>query len=223
MITAALDGRALEGLAFLEGLALGASLIIAIGAQNAYVIRQGMKGEHVFAVAMVCALVDIVLITIGAAGVGTLIAQSPILRTGAAWGGALFLGVFGIISVRAAITAKPGAWDKADHDANERGARAARLKPAIIAAAAFSLLNPHVYLDTVVVLGGIAAQYETGVRVYFALGAMSASLIWFFGIGYGATKVAPYFRTVTGTRVLESIVAAIMFALAISLIMGEIR
>ncbi len=214
--------------AALEGLALGASLIIAIGAQNAYVIRQGVKGEHVFAVAMVCALIDIVLISVGAAGVGTLIAHSPVLRTGAAWGGALFLIVFGIISVRAAIAAKPGAWEKAEHDAaehdgDERGASASRLKSTVVAAAAFSLLNPHVYLDTVVVLGGIAAQYELHARVWFALGAMSASLIWFFGIGYGATKVAPCFRTVTGTRVLETVVATIMFALAVSLIMGELR
>jgi len=206
-----------------EGLALGASLIIAIGAQNAYVIRQGVKGEHVFAVAMVCALVDIALISIGAAGVGTLIAQSPTLRTGAAWGGAVFLAVFGLMSVRAAISAKPGVWDKAEQGANERGTDTARLKAAVLAAVAFSLLNPHVYLDTVIVLGGIAAQYEVEERVYFALGAMSASLIWFFGIGYGATRVAPYFRTVRGARVLEIIIATIMFVLATSLVMGELQ
>ena len=209
--------------AALEGLALGASLIIAIGAQNAYVIRQGVKGEHVFAVAMVCAFIDITLISIGAAGVGTLIAQSPMLRTGAAWGGAIFLAVFGIMSVRAAISARPGVWEKAEQGVNERGNDSTRLKTAVLAAAAFSLLNPHVYLDTIVVLGGIAAQYEVEERVYFALGAMSASLIWFFGIGYGATRVAPYFRTVTGARVLEIIIATIMFVLATSLIVSELQ
>lgn len=145
------------------------------------------------------------------------------LRSAAAWGGALFLVVFGVLSVRAAVAAKPGAWDKADHDADERATGTARLKSAMLAAATFSLLNPHVYLDTVVVLGGIAAQYETEARVCFALGAMSASLIWFFGIGYGASRVAPWFRTVSGIRVLESVVAVIMFVLAVSLIMGETR
>ncbi|NQV44238.1 MAG: LysE family transporter, partial [Rhodospirillales bacterium] len=128
-----------------------------------------------------------------------------------------------LMSVRAAISAKPGVWDKAEQGANERGTDTARLKAAVLAAVAFSLLNPHVYLDTVIVLGGIAAQYEVEERVYFALGAMSASLIWFFGIGYGATRVAPYFRTVRGARVLEIIIATIMFVLATSLVMGELQ
>ena len=210
-------------MALVEGMALGASLIIAIGAQNAYVIRQGIKGEHVLAVAMVCAVVDMALISIGAAGVGTLIAQSPVLRSGAAWGGALFLCVFGVFSVRAAVLARPGVWEQAEREAGKRGNSNGSLKSAVIAAAAFSLLNPHVYLDTVVVLGGLAAQYEAEARMFFALGAMMASVLWFFGIGYGAKMVAPYFRTVTGTRVLESIVATIMFALATSLVLGEIR
>jgi len=209
--------------AALEGLALGASLIIAIGAQNAYVIRQGVKGEHVFPVAMICALVDIVLIGVGAAGVGTLIAQSPMLRTGAAWGGAAFLIAFGLMSVRAAIKASPQAWEEADAGARSSARSGKTLGASMAAAAAFSLFNPHVYLDTVVVLGGIAAQYDVEARVYFAGGAMVASIIWFFGIGYGATLVAPFFRTKTGARVLESVVAAIMFVIAVSLILGEVQ
>ncbi len=210
--------------AALEGFALGASLIIAIGAQNAYVIRQGIRHQHVFAVVVVCTLTDMTLISIGAASVGTLIAKNELLRSGAAWGGAAYLFVFGILSVRAAIRAKSGDWEQAEHDADERGRGSSRsIKTAVMAALAFSLLNPHVYLDTVVVLGGIAAQYETNLRVYFALGAMLASVMWFSLIGYGATLFAPFFRTVTGTRVLESAVAIIMFAIAFMLVWDEMQ
>lgn len=206
-----------------EGLALGASLIIAIGAQNAYVIRQGVRGEYVFPVAMVCAIVDIILISIGAAGVGTFIAQSPTLQSFAAWGGAAFLIVFGLLATRAFFNPKAGAWEEADREASASERKGKTLGAAMAAAAAFSLLNPHVYLDTVVVLGGIAAQYEADARVYFAGGAMAASLIWFLGIGYGATLVAPFFRTPTGARVLEGCVAAIMFTIAGSLIVGQVQ
>ncbi len=211
--------------AYFEGFALGASLIIAIGAQNAYVIRQGVKGHHVFAVASICALVDIVLISVGAAGVGTLIAQSIVLRTFAAWGGALFLIVFGLFSVRAAIRGGTGAWDEAEREAAsaENRAPSSSMKAAVLAAAAFSLLNPHVYLDTVVVLGGIAAQYDGSERVSFAAGAITASPIWFFGIGYGALKVAPFLRTPLGARLLDSVVALIMFTIAAFLVYGELQ
>lgn len=207
---------------YVEGLLLGASLIIAIGAQNAYVIRQGVKGKHVFAVASVCALVDIVLIAVGAAGVGTLIAQSQLLRMIAAWGGAAFLFCFGLLAVRAAYHASSRAWDDAENEARKSGAAGAGLKATLIAAIAFSLLNPHVYLDTVVVLGGLAAQYDGLDRVMFALGAMTASPLWFFGIGYGAIKVAPFFRTTIGARLLEGTVAVIMFVLAFSLVRNEL-
>ncbi len=205
-------------ISFIEGLLLGASLIIAIGAQNAYVIRQGVKGEHVFAVAAVCALVDIMLIAVGAAGVGTLIAQSPTLRMIAAWGGALFLFSFGVIATRAAFRAQSNAWDEADNEARITTGKYSGVKGAMITAAGFSLLNPHVYLDTVVVLGGLAAQYDGADRVLFAVGAMSASVIWFAGIGYGAIKVAPFFRTTFGARMLEATIAVIMFLLAFLLL-----
>ena len=208
---------------FVEGLLLGASLIIAIGAQNAFVIRQGVKGEYVFTIAVVCALVDMMLISIGAAGVGTLIAQSPVLRMVAAWGGALFLLLFGLMATRAAFMAAPGAWDDAEKQARKSFLSGSGTKGAIIAAAGFSLLNPHVYLDTVVVLGGLAAQYDGMERVTFAIGAMTASPIWFFGIGYGAIKAAPFFRTTFGARLMEGTVALIMFVLAFSLVHGELQ
>jgi L-lysine exporter family protein LysE/ArgO len=208
---------------YFEGLLLGASLIIAIGAQNAFVIRQGIKGQYVFTVAAVCAVVDILLITVGAAGVGTLIAQSQMLRMIAAWGGAIFLLAFGAMATRAAIKASSGAWDEAESQARNTFISSSGTKGAIIAAAGFSLLNPHVYLDTVVILGGLAAQYDGMERAVFAAGAMTASPVWFFCIGYGAIKVAPFFRTSLGARLMESTVAVIMFILAFSLVHGELQ
>ncbi len=206
-----------------EGFLLGASLIIAIGAQNAFVIRQGIKGRHVFAVAAVCAVVDIILIAAGAAGVGTLIAQSPVLRMIAAWGGGLFLFCYGLIALRATFRGASGAWMEAENQARMTAETSHGVRAAMMAAAGFSLLNPHVYLDTVVVLGGIAAQYNEAERTIFAAGAMTASVIWFFSIAYGAIKAAPFFRTSFGARILEGTIAVIMFALAFMLINGEVQ
>jgi L-lysine exporter family protein LysE/ArgO len=205
---------------YLEGLALGAALIIAIGAQNAFVIRQGIRGEHVFAVATVCALVDVILITVGAAGVGTLIAQNPTFRVAAAFGGGVFLIGFGLMSVRRAWMAHSDTWQDAENTIVP-GSGSSR-RNAMLTVLGFSLLNPHVYLDTVVLLGGLAGQYDGADRVYFALGAMTASPIWFYGIGYGAIRVAPFFRTQRGTRLMEGSIAVIMFALAFNLLWGEI-
>lgn len=205
---------------FFEGLALGAGLIIAIGAQNAFVIRQGIRGEHVFVVATVCALLDIALIAVGAAGVGTLIAQNPMVRAGAAWGGGIFLTGFGMLSVRRAWQANSDTWK--DAEASIRTGSGSSARNAVLAVLGMSLLNPHVYLDTVVLLGGLAGQYDGALRVYFAIGAMSASLIWFYGIGYTAIRVAPFFRTARGTRLMEMTIAGIMFALAFNLLWGEI-
>ncbi len=205
---------------YVEGLLIGGGLIIAIGAQNAYVIRQGVKGEHVFAVASTCAVIDILLIALGAGGVGTLIAESPVLRVIAAWGGAAFLAVYGALALRSAIRASAADW--AEADAAARSAGTTGRGRAIGAALAFSLLNPHVYLDTVVMLGGIAAQYAVDLRVVFAAGAMTASVVWFYGIGYGATRLAPFFRTVTGARTLDLTVCAVMWIVAVRLVVREL-
>ena len=205
---------------FLEGLALGAGLIIAIGAQNAFVIRQGIRGEHVFAVASACMLVDILLITVGAAGVGTLIAQDPVIRASAAFGGGVFLIGFGLLSIRRAWLATSNTWDEAEASIKPGSGRLAR--NAVLTVLGLSLLNPHVYLDTVVLLGGLAGQYDGMARVWFAVGAMTASVFWFYGIGYAAIRVAPFFRTQRGTRLMEGTIACIMFALAFNLLWGEI-
>ena len=202
---------------FLEGIALGASLIIAIGPQNAFVIQQGILRQHVFLAAFVCTLVDVVLIIVGAAGFGTLIAIIPSLKTYFLWGGILFLMGYGTLSLISSFK-YPG--DEDSLGKNESGYPTKNSKSIIITAAGFSLLNPHVYLDTVILLGGLAAQYEIPERNYFAFGAIMASVVWFYGIGYGATLVAPWFESSRGKRILDLVIAMIMFVLAFVLMLN---
>ena len=202
---------------FLEGIALGASLIIAIGPQNAFVIQQGILRQHVFLAAFVCTFVDVVLIIVGAAGFGTLIAIIPSLKTYFLWGGILFLMGYGTLSLISSFK------DPRDEDSlgkKESGYPTKKRKSIIITAAGFSLLNPHVYLDTVILLGGLAAQYEIPERNYFAFGAIMASVVWFYGIGYGATLVAPWFESSRGKRILDLVIAMIMFVLAFVLMLN---
>ena len=202
---------------FLEGIALGASLIIAIGPQNAFVIQQGILRQHVFLAAFVCTLVDVVLIIVGAAGFGTLIAIIPSLKTYFLWGGILFLMGYGTLSL---ISSFKHPRDEGSLGKNESGYSTKNRKSIIITAAGFSLLNPHVYLDTVILLGGLAAQYEIPERHYFAFGAIMASVVWFYGIGYGATLVAPWFESSRGKRILDLVIAMIMFVLAFVLMLN---
>ena len=202
---------------FLEGIALGASLIIAIGPQNAFVIQQGILRQHVFLAAFVCTLVDVVLIIVGAAGFGTLIAIIPSLKTYFLWGGILFLMGYGTLSLISSFK-HPG--DEDSLGKNESGYSSKNRKSIIITAAGFSLLNPHVYLDTVILLGGLAAQYEIPERNYFVFGAIMASVVWFYGIGYGATLVAPWFESSRGKRILDLVIAMIMFVLAFVLMLN---
>ena len=202
---------------FLEGIALGASLIIAIGPQNAFVIQQGILRQHVFLAAFVCTFVDVVLIIVGAAGFGTLIAIIPSLKTYFLWGGILFLMGYGTLSLISSFK-HPG--DEDSLGKNESGYPSKNRKSIIITAAGFSLLNPHVYLDTVILLGGLAAQYEIPERNYFAFGAIMASVVWFYGIGYGATLVAPWFESSRGKRILDLVIAMIMFVLAFVLMLN---
>ena len=202
---------------FLEGIALGASLIIAIGPQNAFVIQQGILRQHVFLAAFVCTFVDVVLIIVGAAGFGTLIAIIPSLKTYFLWGGILFLMGYGTLSL---ISSFKHPRDEGSFGKNESGYPTKNRKSIIITAAGFSLLNPHVYLDTVILLGGLAAQYEIPERNYFAFGAIMASVVWFYGIGYGATLVAPWFESSRGKRILDLVIAMIMFVLAFVLMLN---
>lgn len=201
---------------WLQGFALSAGLIIAIGAQNAFVLRQGLRRLHVFPTAMICTLCDMMLIGLGVAGVGTVIAQSALLTQIATWGGALFLLYYGYRAFRSAQ--QPGTLDVST-SAPER----VYLRTTIAAALAISLLNPHVYLDTVVLLGGIGARYPQGERLWFALGAMSASMVWFFALAYGATWLTPFFQRRAAWRALDIGVGCIMWAIALSLVVAGVR
>lgn len=202
-------------LAALEGLGLGAGLIIAIGAQNAYVLRQGLRRQHVFAVATLCFLVDCTLIALGTGGFAGLLRAVPSLPSLAAWGGALFLAGYSLRAFAAAL--RPQSLKASE------GTGGATLRAALTTALALSLLNPHVYLDTVVLLGGIAARYAGQERLAFALGAMLASALWFYGLGYGAGRLAPLFASERAWRLLDAFVGCVMAALAVSLVVGQLR
>lgn len=201
----------MDNAAFIKGLGLGAGLIVAIGAQNAFLLRQGLQRQYVLTCVMICSACDMLLIAAGVAGMGALIAGSPTLLTLARWGGALFLVAYGL---RSALSAwKPGTL-AADT------AKAPQSHAAVIATAlAFSLLNPHVYLDTVVLLGSIGGQEAGTARLLFAAGAMSASLLWFVSLGFGARYIAPVFARPLAWRVLDSLMAVVMLALAASLLL----
>ncbi|MPZ08775.1 MAG: amino acid transporter [Kiloniellaceae bacterium] len=202
-------------LAAVEGLGLGAGLIIAIGAQNAYVLRQGLRRQHVFAVASLCFLIDCSLIALGAGGFASLLRAFPSLPSLAAWGGALFLALYSLRAFAAVL--RPQALKAADSTGGSSR------RAAVATALALSLLNPHVYLDTVVLLGGVAARYPGGERLAFALGAMLASGLWFYGLGYGARQLAPLFASPRAWRLLDGFVGCVMAALAVSLVFGQLR
>ena len=206
----------LELIPALEGFSLGGGLIIAIGAQNAYLIHQGVLGERVFFIATLCFLSDALLIVIGTAGIGSLIASDQLIRSFFAWGGALFLSIYGSKSALAILNPKPLIhWSPVS--ANPRW-----LGKITLTTLALTFLNPHVYLDTVVLVGGVAAQYDLTPRIYFTFGAILASCTWFYGLAFFSIKVAPFFETKGGTRLLDGIVCAVMWIVAILLIKSEI-
>ena len=196
--------------AFFYGFALGASLIIAIGAQNAFILRQGLLRQHVFILCLICALADALLIAAGVAGVGSFIAQSPSFLFAIRAGGAIFLFVYAAISLRRAFN--PEAMETRENGGSD-------LKAAIYTCLAFTFLNPHVYLDTVLLLGGISAGFEGSNRLVYAIGAMSASFVWFFGLGYGARLLTPIFEKPRSWQVLDCLIAVVMAAIAVSLLL----
>lgn len=196
--------------ALASGFLLGASLIVAIGAQNAFVLRQGLAREHVGAVALFCAASDALLMSAGVLGLGQAIAATPALARAMALAGALFLLGYGALALRRA--ARPAAL--------HAGAGAAlRSRPQVLAqAAAFTFLNPHVYLDTVLLVGSIGAQQSDALRPLFLAGACSASAAWFFSLAYGARRLAPLFARPGAWRVLDALIGLTMWALAAGLL-----
>lgn len=198
-------------LAGASGFALGASLIIAIGAQNAFVLRLGLLRAHVFIVCFICALSDALLIVLGVAGMGAVVNANPALLRLIAGAGAAFLLAYAALALRRAFS------DQALHAARGSG-KVPSLRAAILQCLAFTFLNPHVYLDTVVLVGGFSAAYQGTTRLAFAIGAVAASFAWFFSLGYGARLLAPFFASPLAWRMLDLAIAAIMALLAATLL-----
>jgi L-lysine exporter family protein LysE/ArgO len=193
--------------ALIAGLLTGLGLIAAIGAQNVFVLRQGLAKRHAVAVAATATVCDAFLIIAGVAGVGGFVAGVASLARFAAIGGAAFLVVYGVLALRNAVRLEPVDWGVVP-------ASGGSTRLAIGATLAVSLLNPHVYLDTVVLLGGIGGQFPAGERSAFALGAVTASAVWFFGLALGAGALAPLFGRPAARRGADLFVAVVMFSLA---------
>ena len=194
-------------LVVLTGFATTMALIAAIGAQNAFVLRQGIRGEHVMPVVALCAVSDLVLIFAGIAGFGALIAAHPDVVVLAKYGGALFLIGYGVLAARRAM--KPGTLTPSD-------AAPARLAGVLATCLALTFLNPHVYLDTVILLGALANEHQDS-RWLFGVGAVTASVVWFTGLGFGAKRLGRFFATARTWRILDGLIAAMMIALGVVL------
>ena len=197
-----------------SGFLLGASLIIAIGSQNAYVLKLGIIGRHVFIVVMICALSDAVLIVAGVGGFGTFVQSSPGLITAITFMGAGFLLVYGSMAFNRAFQRQSL---QADIPVPES------LLKTVLTILGLTFLNPHVYLDTIVLLGGLSARYEGEARLAYAAGAISASFVWFFVLGYGARLLAPVFARPASWRVLEFSIGVVMWSLAVRLVYSHFQ
>ena len=195
----------------LAGLLAGLSLIVAIGAQNAYVLRQGLARHHLAAIVAVCALSDLVLILAGVTGIGTIVEQAPWVLTLVRWLGVAFLVWYAVGSLRRARHAESLAAG---------GAAAESRRRVIGRAVALTWLNPHVYLDTVLLLGSIANTHGSSGRWWFAAGAGLASVLWFTGLGYGARLLAPLLARPRAWQVLDVLIAVTMLLIALQLAVG---
>lgn len=195
---------------YLAGLAAGAGLIIAIGAQNAFVLRQGLQRHYIGSVVAVCILADVGLILLGVAGMGLAVKEQPGLMQWLRYAGAAFLATYGLMALRRAWQGESGLQPAGDGMLS-RGR-------VVVACLAFTLLNPHVYLDTVVLLGSLSTHYEGDARWIFAAGASTASVAWFLSLGYGARLLLPVFRSPLAWRVFDVAIAVFMLTLAVVLL-----
>lgn len=195
--------------ALTAGFLLGLSLIVAIGAQNAFILRQGLRREHVLPLVLTCAVSDAVLIALGVGGFATVLAHitwlDPLMR----YAGAAFLLAYAIRSLRSAFAG--------GNALETKGQATTSLRAALFTCLALTWLNPHVYLDTVVLLGSISTRYA-GQELAFALGAMTASFVFFFSLGYGARLLAPLFAKPIAWRILDGLIALVMASIGISLL-----
>ncbi len=195
---------------YVEGFGTGAGLIIAIGAQNAFVLKQGLLKNYVFVTAFFCALIDALLIGVGVGGFGHMVSCNPLLLSIATWGGAAFLIYYGARSFYAVFSAH--------HLDVSSSSKHPSLKASLLTLSALSFFNPHVYLDTVVLLGSISAQFQDNNRLLFACGAITASFLWFFALCYGARFLAPLFKRPLAWKILDFLIGCTMFAIAFSLL-----
>jgi L-lysine exporter family protein LysE/ArgO len=195
---------------FMQGLALSFGLIVAIGAQNAFVLRQGLRREHVGAVVLFCGLADAVLIAAGVFGMAKALGEHQDFARALALAGAVFLATYGWQALRRAR--------QSNQLRTEEAGAGLRLGGAIAQAAAFTLLNPHVYLDTVLLVGSIGAQQPIALRPWFVAGASIASLFWFAMLGFGARWLAPWFAKPKAWQVLDALIGVTMWLLALLLV-----
>ncbi|MEX5497637.1 LysE/ArgO family amino acid transporter [Pseudomonas syringae] len=193
---------------YLNGLLIAAGLIMAIGTQNAFVLAQGLRREHHVAVAMLCIFCDAILVAAGVFGLANVLAQNPMLLAVARWGGVIFLSWYGLQALRRACS----------RQSLEHSAAVGRksLRTVLLSALAVTLLNPHVYLDTVLLIGSLGAQQ--GVPGAYVAGAASASLLWFSSLALGAAWLAPWLARPATWRMLDLMIAVMMFSVAVQLI-----
>lgn len=196
-------------MAFISGLGIGFSLILAIGAQNAFVLKQGLKRQYVFAVCFICALSDSILIYLGVTGFSKVVHEYPTIVTLAKYFGAIFLFVYGLKSFYSAY--------KNQSALNPSEINKSSLIQIIGICLAFTWLNPHVYLDTVILVGAISVKFTNQIY-YFTLGAISASWVFFFSLGYGAKLLLPIFKKPNAWKVLDTVIGIVMWFIALSLI-----
>ncbi|WP_442543468.1 LysE/ArgO family amino acid transporter [Arthrobacter sp. KN11-1C] len=199
------------------GLGTGLALIIAIGAQNAFVLRQGIRGEHIGAVVAVCAISDAVLIAAGVLGTGALLTAAPAAVVVLRYVGAAFLVTYGVMAARRIL--KPQALVSADPGSS--GAGRSGLAAALATVLALTWLNPHVYLDTVLLLGSVANAQGPGLRWWFGAGAMLGSILWFCSLGFGAKLLRGFFARPASWRILDGGIAVTMMGLGVGLALGS--
>lgn len=196
-----------------EGFTTGISLIIAIGAQNAYVLKKGISNSYVFIIALICTVIDTFLIAVGTLGLGKVIENNKVLILFFTVFGIIFLLFYGIKSIKLCFTSSNYLTMDNNNLENKEG-----LKATIFTLLGFSLLNPHVYLDTVILIGSVGAKFPSLERIYFVIGASLASAIWFFSLAYGAKLLEPIFRKEITWKILDLFVGILMFSIVGKLI-----
>lgn len=197
---------------FIKGFATGGGLIVAIGAQNAFVLSQGVRRNHHLAIALICIICDALLISAGVAGFGKAVSASPTLSQLATWAGAAFLFFYGLRSMRSAL--RGGRLETSDKMVRT-------LRAAIITTLAVTLLNPHVYLDTIILMGSVSSQLHGDSRLFFGVGAVTASTLWFISLSLGGQMLAPLFKKQISWRILDTMVCATMWTVAVTLLLHQ--